>query len=79
MTQEDLNAMYETGRDRLLLWADARVPVSDKTALIGQKRKCSDTYSLGNKRQQIEAEVDGIVTELKEKQGEKYSLPQLRL
>ena len=32
-----------------------------------------------NKRQQLEAEVHSTVAELKEKQGDKYSLPQLRL
>lgn len=42
-------------------------------------RKCNELCFLVSKCQQIEAEVDSIVTELKEKQGEKYSLPQLRL
>ncbi len=79
VTQEDLNAMYKTGKDKILLWADALVTASDGNTLIGQKRKCSDSYSFVNKRQQIEAEVDSTVAELKEKQGDKYSLPQLRL
>ena len=79
MTQEDLNAMYKTGKDKIMLWADACVTASDGNTLIGQKRKCGDSYSFVSKRQQIEAEVDSTVPELKEKQGDKYSLPQLRL
>ena len=79
VTQEDLDAMYKTEKDKFLLWADARVIASDGATAIGQKRKCGDSYSFTNKRQQIEAEVDSTVAELKEKQGDKYSLPQLRL
>ena len=77
VTQEDLDAMYKI--DKLLLWADARVAVVDGATVVGQKRKCGDSYSFVNKRQQIEAEVDSTVEELKEKHGDKYSLPQLRL
>ena len=79
VTQEDLNAMYETGKDKIMLWADARVTSSGANTLIGQKRKCGDSYSFVNKHQQIEAEVDNTVTELNEKQGDKYSMPQLKL
>ena len=62
-----------------MLWADARVVSPDGAAVVGQKRKCGDSYSFVNKRQQLEAEVDSTVAEMKEKQGDKYSLPQLRL
>jgi hypothetical protein len=79
VTQEDLDAMYKIGKEKLLLWADARVAALEGATVVGKKRKCGDSYSFVNKRQQIEAEVDSTVAELKEKQGDKYSLPQLRL
>jgi hypothetical protein len=66
-------------KEKLLLWADACVSALKGATVIGKKRKCGDSYSFVNKRQQIEAEVDSTVAELKEKQGDKYSLPQLRL
>ena len=71
--------MYKTGKDKILLWADACVTASDGNTLIGQKRKCGDSYSFVSKHQQIEAEIDSTAAELKEKQGDKYSLPQLKL
>ena len=79
VTQEDLDAMYKIGKDKLLLWADARVAAMDGATVVGQKRKCGDSCSFVNERQQMEAEVDSTVAELKDKQGDKYSLPQLRL
>ena len=66
--QEDLNAMYETVKDKIMLWADARVATSNGP--IGQKRKCDNSYSFMSKRQHIEAEIDSTVAELKEKQGD---------
>lgn len=80
MTQEDLNLMYESKKENILLWADARVQCSNTngSSSRGQKRKAADPFGLTSKRQQIESEVD-VVSELKKKQGDKYTMPQLRL
>ena len=67
--------MQLAGKDKIMLWADACVTSSGANTLIGQKRKCGDSYSFVNKHQQIEAEVDSTVAELKRKQGDKYSMP----
>ena len=81
MTQEDLNLMYESKKENILLWADARVQCSNTngSSSRGQKRKAADPFGLTSKRQQIESEVDDVVSELKKKQGDKYTMPQLRL
>ena len=82
ITQEDIDLMYESGKTKLLLWADARSspPTADEATSKGHKRKHeSISGSFVSKRQQIESEVDEVVSELKEKHGSKYSLPQLRL
>ena len=83
ITQEDLNLMYESKKEKILLWADARhtrvqSPNTSGSSSRGQKRKSADPFGLTSKRQQIESEVD-VVSDLKKKQGDKYSLPQLRL
>ena len=37
VTQEDLDAMYKTGKDKLLLWADARITAVDGATVVGQR------------------------------------------
>ena len=79
ITQEDIDEMYESGKNKLLLWADARSTI-DEASSKGHKRKHeSSNCSFVSKRQQIESEVDDVVSELKEKHSSMYSLPQLRL
>ena len=46
MTQEDLNLMYESKKENILLWADARVqcPNTNGSSSRGQKRKAADLF-----------------------------------
>ncbi len=82
INQDDLDLMYKTGKTSILLWCDARVepPDADESAGRGCKRKSpTEPCATVSKRKQIELQVDEIVSELKEKQGAKYTVPQLRL
>ena len=81
VTHEDLNLMYENRKEKILLWADACVHCSNTngSSSRGQKRKSADPFGLASKRQQIESEVNDVVSDVKKKQGDKYSLPQLCL
>jgi len=72
--EEDLGTMskYLCSTKSVLLWCDARVHKTDN------KRSKRAEDEPPSKRQQIEKELEEISTELKEKHGNKYSIPQLR-
>ena len=65
MTQEDLNLIYVSEKEKILLWADAHVqcPNTNGSSSRGQKRKYADPFGLTSKSQQIESEVDDIVSD----------------
>ena len=46
MTREDLNLMYESGKEKILLWADAHVqcPNTNGSSSRSQKRKSADLF-----------------------------------
>ena len=63
----------------ILLWCDGNQADDTTTRLSeSRKRKCSPEVPV-SKRKQTESDVTEIVSQLKEKHGSKYSLPQLRL
>lgn len=86
MCQEDLDSMYESlkGKSSVLIWCDGKAAavstVSSEASTSSRKRRStSPARNHPSKRQAMEEQVDEIVTELKEKHGNAYSLPQLRL
>lgn len=76
VTREDFLTMYRKyPKGEVTLWCDGR---SEEEEDIGcrKKRKRDEGVS---KRQEKEEEVDDIFKQLKEKHGEKYDTPRLRL
>lgn len=87
VTKKDLASMYASlpkGKTSILLWCDGRSHHNcDTSEELGksQKRKSSvDTNPPPpSKCKQLESDVDEISSELKDRHGTKYTLPQLRL
>ena len=80
MCQADLDQMNETlktSKPNVMLWCDGKSD-SPKDSSTGNRKRSSPTEPPPSKRQQIEDEVQGYVTQLKEKHGTKYTIPQLR-
>ena len=76
VTREDFSTMYRKyPRGEITLWGDGR---SEQEEDLGcrKKRKRDESVS---KRQEKEEAVDDIFKQLKEKHGEKYDTPRLRL
>lgn len=74
VTNEDLKVMYEKCKQgEIFLWCDGRAKEPEKDDSSSRKRKSSSS------RQEKELEVDDIYEELREKHGDVYSGPQLRL
>lgn len=74
-----MNKHVEKAKGSVMLWCDARSTKKpdQQSDCSGNKRKKSDELP-PSKRRQIEEELDTIVEELKEKHGNKYTLPQFR-
>ena len=80
MCQADLDQMNETlktSKGNVMLWCDGKSD-SPKDSSTGNRKRSSPTEPPASKHQQIEDEVQGYVTQLKEKHGTKYTIPQLR-
>ena len=78
-SNSDLEAMYHkhpTGE--ITLWCDGRIPGTEEEVMGRSKRKRDDPATGSSKRQKKE-EVDPIFKELKEKHGNKFDTPRLRL
>jgi hypothetical protein len=76
MSQDDLHAMYSKySSGPITLWCDGRV-VEENEGVGGPMKRKREACS---RRQEKENEVDNIYQDLKERQGKKYSTPQLRL
>ena len=75
---DDLVQMYETVKNKssIFLWCDRR---TDSAQQRNCKRPTSQTDAPKSKRYELEAEVDNIVTQLKEIHGDKFTAPQLRM
>ena len=80
--KEDLTTMYAkfAPGSEIFLWCDGRETDDDDSRVQGggTKRK-SPSEAPVNKRQAREEELDSIFKELKDKHGDAYTVPQLRL
>ncbi len=73
-TKEDFTIVYSKHpKGEITLWCDGCAEEED----VGKKMRKKDTGS--TKRQEKEADVDDVFTQLKEKHGQKYDIPKLRL
>ena len=76
VTREDFSTMYgKYPKGEITLWCDGRTEQEDD--ISGRKKRKRDEVS--SKLQEKEDEVDDIFKQLKEKHGEKYDTPRLRL
>ena len=76
-TNEDFAIMYKKyPKGEITLWCDGCTEEEEDVCGSKKMRK-KDTGS--SKRQEKEADVDDVFTQLKEKHGQKYELPKLRL
>lgn len=74
MFKEDFTIVYSKHpKGEITLWCDGCAEEED----VGKKMRKKDTGS--TKRQEKEADVDDVFTQLKEKHGQKYDIPKLRL
>ena len=72
--KEDFSTMYRKyPREEISLWCDGHTEAED-CAKGGRKRKRGPS-----KRREREKEVDEVSQQLKEKHGDKYDTPRLRL
>lgn len=78
-SQDDLSAMYQCFKDggEITLWCDARNPVSEQSESSVRKRK--QDHPTISQRQEKEEQVDTVYSDLKEKHGNKYDNPKMRL
>ena len=78
--EEDLETMYTkcSPGSEIFLWCDGRIPSDEDSQGTSSKEKPQTDGSV-SKRQAREEELDSIFLELKEKHGDDYSVPQLRL
>jgi hypothetical protein len=73
-SKEDFNTMYlKYPRGNINLWCDGRGDGEEEGCKKKRKR------DVGTRRQEMEDEVDNVSEQLKEKHGEKYDLPMVRL
>lgn len=84
MCQADLDQMNDvlktgTTNRKLMLWCDGRKNVLESGPSTNSRKRSNATEPPPSKRQQIEDEVQEIFSQLKDKHGSKYSVPQLRL
>ena len=76
VTREDFSTMYgKYPKGEITLWCDGRTEQEDD--ISGRKKR--KRVEVSSKRQEKEDEVDDIFKQLKEKHGEKYDTPRLRL
>ncbi len=80
--QDDLDAMYQCYKDggEITLWCDARKSNScnSEQSEPGARKRKQDNPTT-TKRQEKEEQVDTVYSDLKEKHGDKYENPKLRL
>ncbi len=80
--QDDLEAMYEVYKHggEITLWCDAKksLPTNDEQPGTSTHKRKQDN-PLPSKRQEKEEQVDSVYSDLKEKHGNKYENPKLRL
>ena len=79
MCQADLEQMNETLKTSKgkVMWCEGKSD-SPKDSSTGNRKRSSPVEPPTSQRQQIEGEVQDYVTQLKEKHGTKYTIPQLR-
>ena len=77
VTREDFTTMYQKyPKGEVVLWCDARCDDDDDAGNRRKRKKDGETLT---KRQEKEEEVDDIFRQLKERHGEKFDIPRLRL
>lgn len=75
VSDDDLHAMYaKYPRGDITLWCDGR---TDEECVSGRTKRKRDEAT--SKRQEKEEEVDAVYQQLKDKHGEKFGIPKLRL
>ena len=72
-----MNKNLKKSKGKVMLWCDSKSD-SPKDSCNGSRKRSSPTEPPTSKRQQIEDEVQCYVTQLKEKHGTRYAVPQLR-
>ncbi len=77
--QDDLKSMYqslrETTKANVLLWCDGRSEGSSEDDSLANRKRKAPADPPVSKRQQMEDDVKETVKTLKNKHGEKYTLP----
>ena len=77
MSREDFATMYvKYPKGEITLWCDSRTYETGDTGSRKKRKKDGETST---KRQAKEDEVDDVFMQLKEKHGQKFDIPRLRL
>ena len=78
VTDEDLDSMYSKYRTgEITLWCDGRQ--SDRSGEEVRSKRKRDSEASASRRQEKEEEVDTVFKDLKEKHGNNFDTPRLRL
>ena len=80
ISKDDLEAMYTRyPRGEITLWCHGRDVGVQESGQGKRKKETESTSTSVSKRQEKEEEVDGVYKELKEKHGDAFDTPKLRL
>jgi len=80
VTNEDLASMYSKYRTgEITLWCDGRQSDRDRIGEEVRSKRKRDSEANVSRRQEREEEVDTVFKDLKEKHGNKFDIPRLRL